>query len=88
MSYEFPDLQKIYDNWIEESKHLDYFANVNQIKPKAKKKSMYQKRQQKNKRVEVRLEEKEYKELHRITLEKGDTISSVVRRGIKQYIES
>lgn len=88
MSYEFPDLQKIYDNWIEESKHLDYFANVNQHNSTPKKNDMYHKRQQKSKRIDVRLGEKEYKELQRISLENDEPISSVVRRGIKQYIES
>jgi hypothetical protein len=88
MSYEFPDLQKIYDDWIEESKQLDYFANVNQQKSTLKKKDMYHKREPKSKRIDVRLREKEYKELQRISLENDEPISSVVRRGIKQYIES
>jgi len=88
MSYEFPDLQKIYDDWIEESKQLDYFANVNQQKSTPKKKDMYQKREPKSKRIDVRLREKEYQELQRISLENDEPISSVVRRGIKQYIES
>jgi len=88
MSYEFPDLQKIYDDWIEESKQLDYFANVNQQKSTPKKKDMYQKREPKSNRIDVRLREKEYQELQRISLENDEPISSVVRRGIKQYIES